>query len=381
MEYVEIDKIINVELGKTPSRNNSDYWNGKHTWIAISDMNKKYIVNSKEKITNEAIENTKIKKVPKDTVIMSFKLSIGKRAITKSEVYTNEAIAAFHIKDLKYLIPEYLYYALESVDFLKYTDKAVKGKTLNKEKLKKIKIPIFPLTEQLKISEILNKTQKIIEDKKKQIFLFDELIKSRFIEMFGDPIKNDKGWEVKKLGEITNKIGDGLHGTPKYDINGSIPFINGNNLTEGKIVIQENTKFVNKVEYKKYFKEISINTVFLSINGTLGRLAFYNNERIVLGKSVCFIDLKKDINKIFIYYLLKNKKVIYELEQNSTKSTIKNISLKYVRNFNTILPPCSLQNIFAEFVTRIDKLKFEAEKSLKEMENLYDSLMQKFFKQ
>ena len=199
--------------------------------------------------------------------------------------------------------------------------------------------------------------------------------------MFGDPIKNDKGWEVKKLGEITNKIGDGLHGTPKYDINGSIPFINGNNLTEGKIVIQENTKFVNKVEYKKYFKEISINTVFLSINGTLGRLAFYNNERIVLGKSVCFIDLKKDINKIFIYYLLKNKKVIYELEQNSTKSTIKNISLKYVRNFNTILPPCSLQNIFAEFVTRIDKLKFEAEKSLKEMENLYDSLMQKFFKQ
>lgn len=226
MEYVEIDKIINVELGKTPSRNNSDYWNGKHTWVAISDMNKKYIVNSKEKITNEAIENTKIKKVPKDTVIMSFKLSIGKRAITKSEVYTNEAIAAFHIKDLKYLIPEYLYYALESVDFLKYTDKAVKGKTLNKEKLKKIKIPIFPLTEQLKISEILNKTQKIIEDKKKQIFLFDELIKSRFIEMFGDPIRNEKGWEVKKWEEVL-KIINGKNQkkvenqSGKYDIFGS----------------------------------------------------------------------------------------------------------------------------------------------------------------
>ena len=195
--------------------------------------------------------------------------------------------------------------------------------------------------------------------------------------MFGDPIKNDKGWEVKKLGEITNKIGDGLHGTPKYDINGSIPFINGNNLTEGKIVIQENTKFVNKVEYKKYFKEISINTVFLSINGTLGRLAFYNNERIVLGKSVCFIDLKKDINKIFIYYLLKNKKVIYELEQNSTKSTIKNISLKYVRNFNTILPPRSLQNTFAEFVTRIDKLKFLYNSILDFFVNLLKKLIKK----
>ena len=181
MEYVEISKVIDIELGKTPSRNNTDYWNGKNTWITIADMTQKYIEESKEKITDIAIKNTKIKKVPQNTVIMSFKLSIGKRAITKAEVYTNEAIAAFHIKDLKSLIPEYLYYALESVDFLRYTDKAVKGKTLNKEKLKKIRIPISSLLAQLKISKILNKIQKIIENKRKQIILFDELIKSRFL--------------------------------------------------------------------------------------------------------------------------------------------------------------------------------------------------------
>ena len=183
MEYVEISKVIDIELGKTPSRNNTDYWNGENTWITIADMTQKYIEESKEKITDIAIKNTKIKKVPQNTVIMSFKLSIGKRAITKAEVYTNEAIAAFHIKDLKSLIPEYLYYALESVDFLRYTDKAVKGKTLNKEKLKKIRIPIFSLSVQLKISEILNKIQKIIENKRKQIFLLEELVKSRFLEV------------------------------------------------------------------------------------------------------------------------------------------------------------------------------------------------------
>jgi len=284
------------------------------------------------------------------------------------------------LKPKKNVEIKYLMYYLNYTDLTSYITGTTRGK-LTRTALDKIQINFPELEIQREIVIILDKINALIEKNKKRIIYLEELVKSRFIEMFGDPIKNEKGWEVKKLGEITNKIGDGLHGTPKYDINGSIPFINGNNLTEGKIVIQENTKFVNKVEYKKYFKEISINTVFLSINGTLGRLAFYNNERIVLGKSVCFIDLKKDINKIFIYYLLKNKKVIYELEQNSTKSTIKNISLKYVRNFNTILPPCSLQNIFAEFVTRIDKLKFEAEKSLKEMENLYDSLMQKFFKQ
>ena len=123
--------------------------------------------------------------------------------------------------------------------------------------------------------------------------------------MFGDPIRNEKRWGKIFFQEITNKIGDGLHGTPKYDVNGTIPFINGNNLIEGKIVIQENTKFVNEVEYKKYFKEMSINTVFLSINGTLGRLAFYNNEKIVLGKSVCFLDLKKEINRVICLLLIK----------------------------------------------------------------------------
>ena len=96
---------------------------------------------------------------------------------------------------------------------------------------------------------------------------------------------------------------------------------------------------------------------------------------------MCFLDLKKEINRVFVYYLLKNKRVVHKLEENSTKSTIKNISLKYVRNFNVICPPLTLQNEFAEFVTKTNKLKFEAEKSLKDMENLYDSLMQKFFKQ
>ncbi|BBM51825.1 restriction endonuclease S subunit [Leptotrichia trevisanii] len=359
MEYVEIDKIINVELGKTPSRNNSDYWNGKHTWIAISDMNKKYIVNSKEKITNEAIENTKIKKVPKDTVIMSFKLSIGKRAITKSEVYTNEAIAAFHIKDLKYLIPEYLYYALESVDFLKYTDKAVKGKTLNKEKLKKIKIPIFPLTEQLKISEILNKTQKIIEDKKKQIFLFDELIKSRFIEMFGDPIRNEKGWEVKKWEEVL-KIINGKNQkkvenqSGKYDIFGS----------GGKMGKADDWL-------------VKENSVLIGRKGSI-------NKPIIVKEKIWNVDtvfgLEPNIEIIncdYLYYFC----YFYDFERLNKAVTIPSLTKKDLLKIDIPIPPLVLQEKFVLIHKSINKLKFEAEKSLKEMENLYDSLMQKFFKQ
>ena len=357
MEYVEIDKIINVELGKTPSRNNSDYWNGKHTWIAISDMNKKYIVNSKEKITNEAIENTKIKKVPKDTVIMSFKLSIGKRAITKSEVYTNEAIAAFHIKDLKYLIPEYLYYALESVDFLKYTDKAVKGKTLNKEKLKKIKIPILPLTEQLKISEILNKTQKIIEDKKKQIFLFDELIKSRFIEMFGDPIRNDKGWEISNF-EKNFEISSG--GTPSTKImeyweNGDISWI-GSNLCQNKILHENDGKYITELGYENSSAKLyEKGTILIALVGaTIGKAALLKFSTAT-NQNIAGVEV--DNNKFssdFVFFVVQ---LLYPKFQGISKNKFKMANLKFIKDLPIIIPPLYLQEEFSQFVEKTDKFK------------------------
>ena len=104
-------------------------------------------------------------------------------------------------------------------------------------------------------------------------------------------------WFETTLNNLSNKIGDGLHATPKYDENGEIPFINGNNLINGKIVINESTKLINSDEFKKYNQKFSNNSIFLSINGTIGNIAFYNSESILLGKSVCFIDLSESSNK------------------------------------------------------------------------------------
>ena len=384
MEYVEISKVIDIELGKTPSRNNTDYWNGENTWITIADMTQKYIEESKEKITDIAIKNTKIKKVPQNTVIMSFKLSIGKRAITKAEVYTNEAIAAFHIKDLKSLIPEYLYYALESVDFLRYTDKAVKGKTLNKEKLKKIRIPISSLLAQLKISKILNKIQKIIENKRKQIILFDELIKSRFIEMFGDESKFKK----KKLNENVKEMFIGPFGSSlKNEC-----FVSKEEgfciVYEQKHAIKKTIDTLNRYVDKKKYEELKRFTVYpgdiiVSCRGTVGEIYRipYNAKFGIMHPSIMKIRLNNEVyNVIFFEKMLEKhmKKILYMSQGSGIKM---GITAKELGKKDFIVPPLSLQNEFAEFVTKTYKLKFEAEKSLKEMENLYESLMQKFFKQ
>jgi len=95
-------------------------------------------------------------------------------------------------------------------------------------------------------------------------------------------------WKEVILRDVVSILGDGLHGTPQYDDNGEYYFINGNNLSDGKIVIKEGTKKANKEEYEKYKKDLNDQTIFVSINGTLGNVALYNNEKCILGKSACF---------------------------------------------------------------------------------------------
>ncbi|MBX7303977.1 restriction endonuclease subunit S, partial [Clostridium chauvoei] len=183
MEYKKLNELCEINIGKTPSRSKSQYWGEGINWLSISDLKDKFIRKTREQITNEAISECNMKIVPKDTVVMSFKLSIGKTAILKEDMYTNEAIANFPIKN-KELFPEYLYYAIKTLNF-DNTDRAVMGATLNKTKLNQLRIPYCKLEEQKKIVEILDKAQELIDKRKEQIQALDELVKSQFIEMFG----------------------------------------------------------------------------------------------------------------------------------------------------------------------------------------------------
>lgn len=181
--------------------------------------------------------------------------------------------------------------------------------------------------------------------------------KARFVELFGNPITNDKGWEVAELNTVCDGIGDGLHGTPEYDEDGEYPFINGNNLMDGVIKVTPATKMVNEDTYKKHFIELTDNAILLSINGTLGKLAFYNGEEVMLGKSACYCNLKPEINREFVYGVMKTDAFAGFLESNATASTIKNVGLKAIRGFKLILPPEELQFQFIEFAKQVDKSK------------------------
>jgi len=130
-------------LGGTPSRNNRECWKGKNLWVSIADMTQKYIIDTNEKITDKGVKISNVKKLPKDTLLFSFKLSIGKVAFAGKTLYTNEAIAGLVPKDKqdKY-ISKYLYYILPLIDYTPYAQRATKGITLNKESIGDVEIPI-----------------------------------------------------------------------------------------------------------------------------------------------------------------------------------------------------------------------------------------------
>jgi Restriction endonuclease S subunits len=187
-----------------------------------------------------------------------------------------------------------------------------------------------------------------------------------------------KGWEEVVLEDIVDILGDGLHGTPKYDENGEYYFINGNNL-EGKIIIDDKTKKVGYEEYLKYRKELNDRTILISINGTLGKIAVYNGENIVLGKSACYFNIKKSNSKEFVKYVMHSDQFKNYLHTHSTGTTIKNMGLKQMRAFKFYLPPFPEQKVISKILSDLDT-KIEVNNQInKKLEEMAQAIFKQWF--
>ena len=167
-------------------------------------------------------------------------------------------------------------------------------------------------------------------------------------------LKRDE-WETVRLGDVC-EIGDGLHGTPKYDEHGEYYFINGTNLSNGRIIFDEKTKRVDENTYKKYRIEFG-NTLLMSINGTIGNIAYYADEKIVLGKSAAYITTKTpNLNLTYLSHYLQSATAKQYYENNLTGSTIKNLGLKVLRSFELPIPPLDIQRRIADTLDKVTEL-------------------------
>ena len=251
MKY-KLKDIFDLQMGKTPSRNNSEYWNSEdYKWISIADLSKsgKYISDTKEYLSERAVEESGIKVIPANTVVMSFKLSIGKTAITAEDMYSNEAIMAFHDKHVVEILPEYIFYMFKYKNWDEGSNKAVMGKTLNKATLSEVEIEICPIEEQREIVNILDKMMSILDGRENELSLLDDLIKARFVEMFGDPVLNPFSWEMKRFDEICENLdsrrkpissGDRAEGIyPYYGASGIVDYVEDYIFDEDILLVSE----------------------------------------------------------------------------------------------------------------------------------------------
>lgn len=245
------------------------------------------------------------------------------------------------------------------------------------ELLEKIKIERTLYIENEIREKFKDKTEKWIKDKVKiEVDKFDNVIKKA-------SIFNNNFWINIPLEAITTLLGDGLHGTPKYVESSEYYFINGNNLQQGKIVIKSDTKFVSQEEYLKYKKNMNNNTILVSINGTLGNVAFYDNEQVMLGKSACYFNLINSINKYYIFWKINSQDFREYADKSATGSTIKNLPLSAMRNYK--LPICSILeqqeivNQIEKHFSIIDKLETVVQQSIKESKRLRQSILKQAF--
>lgn len=186
-------------------------------------------------------------------------------------------------------------------------------------------------------------------------------------------------WREYKLSDITSILGDGLHGTPKYDENGDYFFINGNNLSNGKIVIKNDTKRASQSEYEKYKKDLNDRTILVSINGTLGNTALYNGEKCILGKSTCYFNVNSDVDTLFVKYVVTNRDFQEYIRNFATGTTIPNVSLKTMREYSFTLPPLKEQKAIAEVLSSLDDKIDLLHRQNKTLEKLAQTLFRQWF--
>lgn len=377
MKY-KLGEIFSLQMGKTPDRHSPEFWSeGTESWISIADLSKcnKYIENTAEKITMAAIEESGIKPIPRNTVIMSFKLSIGKVAITPKEMYSNEAIMAFIDKGVFQIEPAYLYYLLMHRDWDVGTNKAVMGKTLNKATLSQISINIHELSEQHEITKVLDAISSIIEARKQQLQKLDELVKARFVELF-----IGKGYPTKTIDEVS--LGKGEYGAQSASIeyDPTRPrYVRITDINDDGTLNDDVVASINPDDDEQYRLEYG-DFLFARMGATVGKtFAFIAGNQIFAGYLIRYKLNQKLINPRYLFWYTKLDEYWNWVKLNQSGAAQPGINAKKYGSLRIPVPPVAEQEQFAAFVEQADKSKVAMQKALDEAQLLFDSLMQKYF--
>lgn len=344
-----------------------------------------YDIDKKEELSNYVLKE--------NDLLISLTGNVGRVALLKKELLPavlNQRVGCIRIKNESILNKKYLFNMLNNKIFecaCINNSKGIAQKNLSTEWLKEYKINLPNIKEQEKIANELDKIHDIIDMKVKQIDDLDKLIKSQFVEMFGNPVLNEKNWFIQKLSEL-GCFKNGMNFNKK-DNGYKIKFLGVGEFKNRTLINDVNQlqdlNLLEKPNYEYLLKDKDI--IFVRSNGSkelVGRSILVENlkeEATYSGFCIRYRNESKMVNVKFLIELFQNTEFKESLKKDSRGANINNINQQMLSNLQIILPPIELQNKFAEYVKLIDKQKFEIQKSLEEMKKLQESLMNKYFRE
>ena len=390
-----------------PSQTERDYFDGPIKWLRASDLNDGLVFNTEKTLSqkgfNSAGKSAFLFK--KETISISKSGTIGRLGILKDEMCGNRAVINIDVNKSQADL-HYIFYLLKykKNEIVRKAEGSIQ-KNLYVSALETISLNHTDTETQNQIASVLSSLDSKIALNNRINAELEAMAKTVYDYWFvqfdfpapspsgrageGSPYKSSggkmvwceelkrdipEGWGVKTLIELSNQIGDGLHGTPQYIENSEYNFINGNNLKDGFIQTDELTNKVTQTEYEKYYIDLNRDSILLSINGTLGNLAIYTNEKVLLGKSSAYINCKEN-HRAFCYLYLKQDQIQKSFWNIATGSTIKNLSLASLKNLKLVYPGIEIIKSFDKLIKPMDDKRENIFKENQQLSSLRDWLL------
>ena len=384
----KLGEVCTIVSGSTPKTSVTSYWDGNIKWITPAELNEDtfYIMDSVRHITEEGKEKTGLSYLPTGTVILSSRAPIGKTAIAGCEMCCNQGFKNLICSDAIY--NEYLYFFLKSkTDYLNSLGRGATFKEISKSIVESIEIPLPEVNQQKEIAEKFKKLEQLISLRKQQLAKLDELVKARFVEMFGDPADNVNNLPASPMTAICQLIdGDRGKNYPKqeeFSDSGFCLFLNAKNVTAQGFSFENCTYITEEKDALLRNGKLCRGDVVLTTRGTIGNLAFYDTsvpyENIRINSGMVILRMNKQVvSEIFFIEQFK-------MQLDSIKSRIASgsaqpqLPISTMNKIEMILPPIELQNQFAAFVERVSQQKQTVQQSLEKLELMKKALMQEYF--
>lgn len=351
-------------------------------WIKIGDTDESmYITKTAQKIKPEGMRKSRYVKV--GDFLLSNSMSFGRPYILKIDGCIHDGWLV--LRDEKCAFDKrFLYYLLSAPStYRRFQSMAVGGvvNNLNSEMVRNLTVPLPSVEKQKDIADTLNEVEQVISISKQQLAKLDELVKSRFVEMFGDPVSNPHGFEQVVLSQLAEiKIGPFGSLLHKEDyIEGGHPLLNPSHISEGRIVPDDKLTVSDSKYAEMEAYHLHTGDIVMGRRGEMGRCAVVPDEGYLCGTGSLLIRTKGEVTADYLQKVISFPTFKKTIEDMAVGQTMPNLNVPIVSSFQIIKPPIDVQRRYYAFVAEVDKSKLAVQQALEKLETLKKSLMQQYF--